>query len=78
VQPFSGYGLWVSADTWASMDIAMRYSKIGITSVPNDPSPGMNYFYDGQMGGGGYVIGAALEDSVNPALAQSVQANLSV
>ena len=41
VQQYPVCSLWVSANTWASMDIALRNSNIGVTSVPNDPSAGL-------------------------------------
>jgi hypothetical protein len=62
--------LWIYNSTWETMRAALVDSKLGVSSIPNDPSPGMSYFYGSEVGGKGYALGAALEDPTNPALAQ--------
>ena len=65
-------GKFVANNTWAGVSAALIGSNIHITSVPNDPTIGLNYIYVAMHQGIGYVLGAALEDTTNPALTQSV------
>ncbi len=51
---------------------ALVNSKVGISSVPNDPNSNANYLYGTNDADTGYVLGARLEDPTNPSLTQSV------
>lgn len=57
---------------WSSLVNSLTQSAIGVNNVPNDPSAGRNYFYGTDSAGSGYVLGAILEDSANPALRQDI------
>jgi hypothetical protein len=66
-------GPYVANNTWAGLNAALIGSTpIGVTSVPNDPTTGVNYFYSAAPHGIGYVLGATLEDQANPALTQTM------
>jgi hypothetical protein len=66
-------GKFVPNNTWAGLSSALIGSTpIGVTSIPNDPTTGVNYFYSAAVHGIGYALGATLEDPTNPALTQSV------
>jgi len=67
-------GAYAAIATWAALDGALTGSGIGITIVPDDPTAGKNYSYGAATGGVGYVVGAQLEDTSNPALQQSPNA----
>lgn len=45
---------------------------LGITSIANDPTAGKDYCYTASSGGTGYILGAQLEDTSNPALRGSL------
>jgi prepilin-type N-terminal cleavage/methylation domain-containing protein len=47
--------------TWADLKTVLQDSKIGVNTVPDDPSTGKHYFY-GSTDGSTYVIGAQLEN----------------
>jgi len=59
-------------NSWASLQTALVGSAIGINQIPNDPTSGKNYVY-GSATGSGYVLGADLEQTGNPALQTSAQ-----
>lgn len=65
-------GKFVANNTWAGVSAALAGSNLSIANVPNDPTPGVNYFYVADAYGVGYVLGATLEDAANPALTQTV------
>ena len=52
------------------MGTALIGSKIGVASVPNDPTPNRSYFFRVNVGGKGYVLGAVLEDPGSTYLVQ--------
>lgn len=54
--------------TWSALTNSIIGSTLGVGQLPNDPATGRNYFYGAAAGGTGYVLGARLEDSNNPAL----------
>jgi hypothetical protein len=63
---------------WSALTSALEGTpSIGIVSVPNDPTIGVDYLYGVSVGGTGYVLGAALEDAADPSLLQSAKGVLS-
>ncbi len=71
-QALSPCGAYSTILTWAELTSALTGSNLGISNVPSDPTAGSNYIYGASAGGTSYVIGAALEDAGNSALAQDV------
>lgn len=55
-----------SPSDWAGLRTAITESNLGVNQIPNDPSVGRSYVYASD--GAGYILGAVLEDSGNPAL----------
>lgn len=70
-QPGNSCGLFVADASYARLSAALVGSNLGIASVPNDPTPGVNYLYGTNFAGTSYTIGAQLEDRSNGALQQS-------
>lgn len=70
-QPGNSCGLFVADASYARLSAALLGSNLGIASVPNDPTPGVNYFYGTNFAGTSYTIGAQLEDRSNSALQQA-------
>lgn len=62
--------------TWAELTTSLTGSNLGVRQIPNDPSSGRNYFYRTNAAGSGYVLGATLEDTENPALQRDVDGNV--
>lgn len=58
--------------TWSALTTALTGSNIGISTVPNDPTSGRNYYYGTDGTGSGYVLGATLEDSSNASLSRDI------
>ena len=72
-QPGSSCGLFAAdGGSYARVSAALIGSNLGIASVPNDPTAGVNYFYGTNVAGTSYTIGAQLEDLSNSALQQSL------
>ena len=58
---------------WGALQASLQGAGIGISTVPNDPRNGSNYFYGSD--GNTYQLGARLEDTTNPALTTSNHVN---
>ncbi len=59
-------------NSWAALSATIAGSNLGVTSVSNDPTDGMHYFFATNAFGTNYVLGATLEDPNNPALANDL------
>ncbi|MBT9171369.1 MAG: Type II secretion system protein G [Actinobacteria bacterium] len=62
-------GLYPNSINWPGLTSALIGARIGVNSIPNDPTSGWNYGYC-RAAPGNYVLGAHLEDTNNPALRQ--------
>jgi len=74
---FQKNGKYPDQSTWAGMTSDLKNAGIGITNVPNDPTPTWSYGYCAAGPSGNrdsYAIGAYLEDANNPALKQDTTA----
>ncbi len=70
--PSNCSGAGIAPANWASLQPVLTGSGIGISNVPNDPNSSQSYFYGTSGTGGGYVLGARLENAANSALNNSV------
>jgi prepilin-type N-terminal cleavage/methylation domain-containing protein len=60
---------WTETSAWTgtpSLTTSLEgNTSLGITTVPNDPTAGKNYYYDSGNGGADYVLAAHLENLNN-------------
>lgn len=75
---FQKNGSYPSGETtWTALATALVGAGIGVTNVPNDPKSGANYLYSPNSTANGYLLGASLEDSGNPALISDIDGSQS-
>jgi hypothetical protein len=74
-QPGSVCGPFAANNSYFRLSAALAGSGLGIANMPNDPSPGRNYFYSTNAAGSSYTLGAQLEDVSNSLLQQSLDAS---
>ncbi len=62
---YNKYGTYPSDTSWATLvtDLTSSSTAIGVTQVPNDPTPSKTYYFESFTGGSSYVIGAVLESA---------------
>lgn len=68
---FAKTGAYPSDTTWAALTTTLTGAGIGVNQVPNDPVTTRSYGYCPALSNSRYAVGAALEDTNNPALTQS-------
>ena len=61
----AGQPCTVAADDYHAMVAAVTGSNLGISSMPQDPSPSQTYYYGVSATGNTYTVGAHLENTGN-------------